>query len=993
MADELGSLAVSIGLDSTGFATGITGINKQLKLLDSSFKANTEALGENAKGIDGLRLKAENLSKQEELQKKKVDALQEAYNKSVESKGKDAKATQDLEIKLNLSNATLSRTQAAMMATTREIDVQRSGWTKLGKSMTEASEKLQTSGEGFGNVGSALTKGLTTPIAAIGAGLLQVGMDFDDASDKIRLGTGATGDVLDALNKDFEQVYGSVPTTMEAASTAISELNTRLGLTGKPLEDLSAQMINLARITGKDLSVSIQSATRMFQDAGISQQDYSSALDYTFRVSQQTGIGIDTLQQLMTQFGGPLRQMGFDWQTSAAMLGKFEKEGVNTALVVGSLRIALGKMAKDGIAKPNIALAEMITKIKGAGTAGEANALALDMFGAKAGPDMAAAIREGRMDLDGLITTLKDSPETINGAAEATNDFAEKFTVLKNKVVLALEPLAVDVFGAINNLVPLFEKITVKIEGFANWVAQLTPAQQEMILNFALITAALGPVLSIIGTLFTVASAITGIIATVSGAMAVVTVGATAATPAIAALAAVFTFITGPIGLAIAVIAGLAALAFVVYKNWEPISAFFNKLWTDVSTIFSATWAGIKAALLGVWNSIIALGSALWNGIVIFFANLWNGIKVLFTTAWTAIASIVMAIVTPFINGIMATWQSMQTGISSIMNGLKDILSGVWEVIKNVVLGAVLLILDLCTGNFTKLKSDAEGIFNNLKAAFGQIWEGIKQVFTGYLQAISAFMSAVWNGVSSTATTAWNALKSTVTTIGSSIVNGVVTTWNGLLAWFRGLPGQLSTIGSNMFTSMKSGVTGTISGVKNVIVNGITNAMSWITSMPSKMYNYGTDMIQGMINGIKAMVGRIGSAVSGVADKIRSYLHFSVPDEGPLTDYESWMPDFMGGLATGIEKNKFKVAQAIQGLSTDMTMGVKYKALPSTNQDMAMKTAQEVTRGVMASIQTQNQPRESSQPIQVNLHMDGAVISRQLFRLQQGRMHSLGVSG
>ena len=59
----------------------------------------------------------------------------------------------------------------------------------------------------------------------------------------------------------------------------------------------------------------------------------------------------------------------------------------------------------------------------------------------------------------------------------------------------------------------------------------------------------------------------------------------------------------------------------------------------------------------------------------------------------------------------------------------------------------------------------------------------------------------------------------------------------------------------------------------------------------------------GIVNGIKSCIGAVGDAVKSVADKIKSFLHFSVPDEGPLTDYESWMPDFMGGLAKGIEKS------------------------------------------------------------------------------------------
>ena len=64
-------------------------------------------------------------------------------------------------------------------------------------------------------------------------------------------------------------------------------------------------------------------------------------------------------------------------------------------------------------------------------------------------------------------------------------------------------------------------------------------------------------------------------------------------------------------------------------------------------------------------------------------------------------------------------------------------------------------------------------------------------------------------------------------------------------------------------------------------------------------------------------------AVKGVADKIKSFLHFSVPDEGPLTDYESWMPDFMGGLAKGIEKSRGMIQKAVSGVSSDMVINPK----------------------------------------------------------------------
>lgn len=53
-----------------------------------------------------------------------------------------------------------------------------------------------------------------------------------------------------------------------------------------------------------------------------------------------------------------------------------------------------------------------------------------------------------------------------------------------------------------------------------------------------------------------------------------------------------------------------------------------------------------------------------------------------------------------------------------------------------------------------------------------------------------------------------------------------------------------------------------------------------------------------------------------MADKIKSFLHFSVPDEGPLTDYQSWMPDFMGGLADGISASEDTVLDKVKGVAS-----------------------------------------------------------------------------
>lgn len=101
---------------------------------------------------------------------------------------------------------------------------------------------------------------------------------------------------------------------------------------------------------------------------------------------------------------------------------------------------------------------------------------------------------------------------------------------------------------------------------------------------------------------------------------------------------------------------------------------------------------------------------------------------------------------------------------------------------------------------------------------------------------------------------------------------------------------------------------------------GFSNVKSHITGLASQAFTWGKDLVMGIVNGIKSCIGAVGDAVKGVADKIKSFLHFSVPDEGPLTEYESWMPDFMSGLAKGIEQNKDMVAKAVKGVASDMVL-------------------------------------------------------------------------
>lgn len=518
------------------------------------------------------------------------------------------------------------------MVSIAELNVLLSGRDEVSKAFKSAHD----SAGGFGEKLAGIGKMATVAFAAVGAGaagaagaLFKVGKDFDAAFDTIAIGTGATGQDLERLNDSFKDVFKSVPTDMNSAAMAIADLNTRTGASGEALEMLSKQMLEMTRLTGGDLSTNIKSVTRLMGDWGIAaNEDGVDAMDKLFVASQATGIGIDELSNQMVQFGAPLRQLGFGFETSAALLAKFEKEGVNAELVMGSLRIALGKMAKDGEPAEET-LARTVDAIKNAGSVSEANAIALELFGARAGPDMAAAIREGRFAVDDLVAMMNDSSGAIAETAASTADFGEKWTLFKNRALVALQPVSTAVFDFAGKFMDFFGERMLPVivafgDKFAAKVAPMIPVVAEFGRKLAAFVATdvapkieaiadafanvlphvqaaavavgekLWPPLKAIGDFVASHKEIWGAFAIVVGglaaawaAYAIAQAAATVATLAFTAIP-IIALITGIIIGLTALVAGIIWVA----KNWDELTEKYQVL-EDVSNAVKTAWEAL----------------------------------------------------------------------------------------------------------------------------------------------------------------------------------------------------------------------------------------------------------------------------------------------------------------------------------------------------------------------------------------------------------------
>ena len=127
--------------------------------------------------------------------------------------------------------------------------------------------------------------------------------------------------------------------------------------------------------------------------------------------------------------------------------------------------------------------------------------------------------------------------------------------------------------------------------------------------------------------------------------------------------------------------------------------------------------------------------------------------------------------------------------------------------------------------------------------------------------------------------------------------------------------------------------------------------MNYITSLASAGWRWGADIINGIVNGIRSCIGAVANAVTDVANTIRSHLHFSVPDEGPLTDFESWMPDFMSGLAEGIEKSRGMVKAAVNSVAADMVVSPQMAVADSgVMTGTGSSGSADLTAGIVAAL-------------------------------------------
>ncbi|MCP4601649.1 MAG: phage tail tape measure protein [Proteobacteria bacterium] len=300
-------------------------------------------------------------------------------------------------------------------------------------------------------------------MVALGAASTKAFLEYDEGLKTIRKGTGATGKDLEAMGKTMNDVYKQVPQDIDQVATAVADVNTRMGLTGKELDAMSKKMLDFSRITDQEVGASVQEVSRLFGDWSVDTQNQAEAMDFLWKTAQSTGATTSQLAKGVVDYGATLRSLGFDMEQSIAMLGKWEKEGVNTEVMLGGLKIGLKSFASEGLNAAD-AMQETIDKIAGMEDPAEATSLAMKLFGARAGTDMAMAIREGRFEIDELMAAINESGETVTQAAIDAMTAGERWQVAMNRINVAIQPIGKELVNAFLEAMPYIEEALALLE-------------------------------------------------------------------------------------------------------------------------------------------------------------------------------------------------------------------------------------------------------------------------------------------------------------------------------------------------------------------------------------------------------------------------------------------------------------------------------------------------------------------------------------------------
>lgn len=1022
MANRIKGITVEINGDTTKLSKALEGVNKNIRNTQTQLKDVEKLLKLDPSNTELLSQKQKLLADAVSSTKEKLETLKTAAEQANTALA-NGKISQE---QYDALQREIIETEQELRNLQTEADKTNTAFAKIGA----AGEVMQNVGDKISGAGEKLLP-VTAGITALGTVAVKTGADFDSAMSKVAAVSGATGDDLQAL-RDKAREMGSQ--TKFSASEAAEAMN-YMAMAGWKTEDMLSGIegvMNLAAASGEDLATTSDIVTDALTAFGLTAADSAHFADVLAAASSNANTNVSMMGETFKYAAPVAGSLGFSVEDTAEAIGLMANAGIKSTQAGTSLRSIMTALAGDvkfcgeSIGEVEIQttnadgsmrelsdiLADCRVAFAGLSESEQASA-AQALVGKNAMSGFLALMNAAPADIEKLSGAISDCDGTSLSMAETMQDnLAGQLTILKSQ----LEELAIS-FSDI--LMPAIRSIVSHIQGLVDKLNQLDPQTKETIVKIALLAAALGPMLIVLGKTISGIGSVLSLVSKAPAAIGAVKGGITAVTGALGV----------SLGTILAVVAAIAALVAAFMHLWKTNENFKNNIlgiWEQIKSTFSgltqgitdrinalgfnfesftdmlkAAWdalcnllapvfegvfqnianifseiSGIILGLLDVfiglftgnwgqlWNGVKGIFTSIWDFIVSTFANIlntlkgiadvvlgwfgtswnevWTSIKDFFVNIWTSISTFFTGIVTGIRDFFVNIWTGIYTFFSNIWGAIYTVVSTVFQTIYNTIMTVWNSIYETIAPLLDTFKYLFETIFQAIQILIGMAMDWISEKISAIWNAIVSFLTPILEGIKNTFTTIWNAIKSVIDTVLGAIQSVITSVWNAIYGFLSPILNSIKSVVSSVWDSIsskissimntikstissiwdsiKSAVSTKVSGVKTAIQDGFQAAVDWIKGLASDAWNWGADIISGIIDGIKSMVSNLADTVTGVADTIRDFLHFSVPDKGPLTDYESWMPDFMKGLAEGINKSKKYVQKAVGGVAQAMQL-------------------------------------------------------------------------
>ena len=741
--DRIKGITIEIGGNTTKLQDAIGDVNKSLKNTQAQLKDVDKLLKLDPGNTELLAQKQRLLGQAVTDTKSKLDTLKEAQKQMNQLDSFTPEQQKEYDA--------LQREIISTESDLKSLEKQTKDNEKAMSAFTKAGNKIKDIGKKVGAVGDKLmpvTAAVTGLAAAAGAAWNEV----DEATDGLIKMTGASGEALEDLEKQMRMIATTVPTSFDTASRAIGEVNTRFGLTGDELGDLSAQFVRFAAINDTDVVSSIDNIQKAMAAFNIPASEAYDVMDMLTKASQNSGLSIDSLLSTLSSNQTTFQELGLTLEESIGFISMIETSGAEADAVLSGLKKAMISAAMNG--KPlNQTLGELQDSMVNAGSDAEGMQIAIDTFGSKAGPAIYRAVKDGKLNLSDFSGFLEGWEGSTTETFENTLDAPDKLTLVLNNLKLVGSDLATMV---LEELTPYIEDLAKAVEGAVTWFSALDDDTKKLILGILGVLLVAGPLLKMI-------QGISGIIGLI---------------------------VSHPI---IAVILGVVSALVYLYNTSEDFRFAVDLLWSTLQWV--ATW--ITNIFMDALEKVRFMFQYLLPYALSVVGDWFTGI-------WTTLQLIGATIS----NAFLGAWQKVQfmfqyllpaaiSVVSEWFTGIWTTLSWIGSWIKNTFLDTLEKVRFMFQFLLPTAISVISGWFND---TFGPAIDGVNT----YLGNLIGFLKGdfkldwdlAWGAIVKAFETVWN----TIVDIAKTPINGVIDFLNFMIRSIRdGINGLIEGV-NTLFT-------------------------------------------------------------------------------------------------------------------------------------------------------------------------------------------------